>query len=175
MKLRTCQPAMLKYFIQYTVFSESQKRCISMATILEFLLKYAVQSSNYGGYLKLLKVIQDCHQNYCFKLCILEETPNLWPWKYDDHNTLCLIKQFLILFRYRYSGCHSYDNSALNILLGLAFSFDETKYISKEKLFASMDEITSQETEESETTSSLNNDNTTQNNNVTIESPSNVL
>ena len=126
-------------------------------------------------YLKLLKVIQDCHQNYCFKLCILEETPNLWPWKYDDHNTLCLIKQFLILFRYRYSGCHSYDNSALNILLGLAFSFDETKYISKEKLFASMDEITSQETEESETTSSLNNDNTTQNNNVTIESPSNVL
>ena len=146
-----------------------------MATILEFLQKYAVQSSNYGGYLKLLKVIQDCHQNYCFKLCILEETPNLWPWKYDDHNTLCLIKQFLILFRYRYSGCHSYDNSALNILLGLAFSFDETKYISKEKLFASMDEITSQETEESESTSSLNNDNTTQNNNVTIESPSNVL
>ena len=58
-----------------------------MATILEFLLKYAVQSSNYGGYLKLLKVIQDCHQNYCFKLCILEETPNLWPWKYGDHNT----------------------------------------------------------------------------------------
>ena len=58
-----------------------------MATILEFLQKYAVQSSNYGGYLKLLKVIQDCHQNYCFKLCILEETPNLWPWKYGDHNT----------------------------------------------------------------------------------------
>lgn len=36
----------------------------------------------------LLKVIQDCHQNYCFKLCISEETPNLWPWKYDDHNKL---------------------------------------------------------------------------------------
>ena len=59
-----------------------------MATLLEFLLKYAVQSSNHGGYLKLLKVIQDCHQNYCFKLFILEETPNLWPWKYDNHNTL---------------------------------------------------------------------------------------
>ena len=26
----------------YTVFSESQKRCISMATISEFLLEYAV-------------------------------------------------------------------------------------------------------------------------------------
>ena len=55
-----------------------------MATILEFLQKYAVNLL-----IKLLKVIQDCHQNYCFKICILEETPNLWPWKYGDHNTLC--------------------------------------------------------------------------------------
>ena len=85
------------------------------------------------------------------------------------------MKRFLTLFRYRYSGCHSYDNSALNILLGLAFGFDETKYIFKEKLFASMDEVQSQETEGSETSSSLNNDNITLNNNDTRESPSNVL
>ena len=40
-----------------TMFLESQYSCISMATILEFLLKCTVYSSNYGGYLKLLKVI----------------------------------------------------------------------------------------------------------------------
>lgn len=30
--------------------------------------------------------------------------------------------------RYRYSGCHAFDTSALNIALGLAYKFDETNY-----------------------------------------------
>lgn len=30
--------------------------------------------------------------------------------------------------QYRYSGCHSYDASALNIVLGLKFKLDESKY-----------------------------------------------
>lgn len=30
--------------------------------------------------------------------------------------------------QYRYSGCHSYDVSAFNIVLGLTFNFDENKY-----------------------------------------------
>lgn len=29
---------------------------------------------------------------------------------------------------HRYSGCHAYDVSAFNILLGLIWNFDETKY-----------------------------------------------
>jgi len=30
--------------------------------------------------------------------------------------------------QYRYSGCHWYDGSALNIVLGLKFGFDERRY-----------------------------------------------
>lgn len=30
--------------------------------------------------------------------------------------------------QYRYSGCHSYDASALNIVLGLKFKWDEGRY-----------------------------------------------
>lgn len=30
--------------------------------------------------------------------------------------------------QYRYSGCHGYDASAFNIILGLKWNFDETKY-----------------------------------------------
>ncbi len=38
--------------------------------------------------------------------------------------------------QFRYSGCHSYDVSALNIILGQMFNFDESKYISDVKFFA---------------------------------------
>lgn len=37
-----------------------------------------------------------------------------------------LKKSFSI--RCRYSGCHAYDVSAFNIVLGLTWNFDETKY-----------------------------------------------
>lgn len=30
--------------------------------------------------------------------------------------------------QYRYSGCHAYDASAFNIVLGLQWNFDESKY-----------------------------------------------
>ena len=30
--------------------------------------------------------------------------------------------------QYRYSGCHAYDSSALNVVLGLTYKFDETNY-----------------------------------------------
>lgn len=30
--------------------------------------------------------------------------------------------------QYRYSGCHSYDTSAFNIVLGLTWHLDDTKY-----------------------------------------------
>lgn len=35
--------------------------------------------------------------------------------------------------QYRYSGCHAYDTSALNIVLGLHFNFDDTYYVHKER------------------------------------------
>ncbi|XP_011631535.1 uncharacterized protein LOC105423481 [Pogonomyrmex barbatus] len=35
--------------------------------------------------------------------------------------------------QYRYSGCHAYDTSALNIILGLHFNFDDTYYVYKER------------------------------------------
>ncbi|XP_026670524.1 uncharacterized protein LOC108626320 [Ceratina calcarata] len=35
--------------------------------------------------------------------------------------------------QYRYSGCHAYDASALNIVLGLHFNFDDTCYIHQER------------------------------------------
>lgn len=42
--------------------------------------------------------------------------------------------------QYRYSGCHSYDASALNIVLGLKFKLDENKYTydGEERLFDSV-------------------------------------
>lgn len=30
--------------------------------------------------------------------------------------------------QYRYSGCHGYDESAFNVVCGLAFNFNEAKY-----------------------------------------------
>ncbi|XP_023290116.1 uncharacterized protein LOC105700899 isoform X2 [Orussus abietinus] len=35
--------------------------------------------------------------------------------------------------QYRYSGCHAYDTSALNIVLGLHFKFDDTYYVHQER------------------------------------------
>ncbi|XP_029708955.1 uncharacterized protein LOC109419957 [Aedes albopictus] len=35
--------------------------------------------------------------------------------------------------QYRYSGCHGYDTSAFNIILGLTFGFDEAKYSTHEE------------------------------------------
>lgn len=42
--------------------------------------------------------------------------------------------------QYRYSGCHSYDNSALNIVLGLKFKLDSSRYTnaSPQKLFSTV-------------------------------------
>lgn len=45
--------------------------------------------------------------------------------------------------QYRYSGCHDYDASALNVVLGLTFGFDEQKYAldsDREALFYTEDE-----------------------------------
>lgn len=43
--------------------------------------------------------------------------------------------------QYRYSGCHSYDLSALNIVLGLRFKLDSSQYTYRDNrlLFASVD------------------------------------
>ncbi|XP_050462848.1 uncharacterized protein LOC126857452 isoform X2 [Cataglyphis hispanica] len=37
--------------------------------------------------------------------------------------------------QYRYSGCHAYDTSALNIVLGLHFNFDDTYYVHKDQMY----------------------------------------
>ncbi|WAR14869.1 hypothetical protein MAR_004974, partial [Mya arenaria] len=37
--------------------------------------------------------------------------------------------------RYLYSGCHHYEQSALNLILGKEFSFVETPYIANEEIF----------------------------------------
>uniref|UniRef100_A0A0B6YPG6 Uncharacterized protein n=1 Tax=Arion vulgaris TaxID=1028688 RepID=A0A0B6YPG6_9EUPU len=39
---------------------------------------------------------------------------------------------------YKYTGCHRYDMSALNVILGRVFMFDEEPYTSREKLFGSL-------------------------------------
>lgn len=39
---------------------------------------------------------------------------------------------------FRYTGCHRYDMSSLNIILGLAFKFDELPYTSKARVFGSL-------------------------------------
>lgn len=40
--------------------------------------------------------------------------------------------------QYRYSGCHGYDTSAFNIILGLTFGFDEAKYSTHEESSAAL-------------------------------------
>ena len=37
--------------------------------------------------------------------------------------------------RYLYTGCHHYEQSAFNLILGKAFSFDETPYACEDKVF----------------------------------------
>lgn len=37
--------------------------------------------------------------------------------------------------RYLYTGCHHYEQSALNVILGKAFSYDNTEYSTTEKIF----------------------------------------
>ena len=51
-----------------------------------------------------------------------------------------------------FPGCHDYDISALNIVLGLAFDFDESEYIESNKFFVSA----SEEYKETEFKSDLN-------------------
>jgi hypothetical protein len=42
--------------------------------------------------------------------------------------------------QFRYSGCHDYDVSALNVLLGRHFKFAERKYVSEQRFFTTMSE-----------------------------------
>ena len=44
---------------------------------------------------------------------------------------------------FRYSGCHAYELSALNVVLGRMFNFDESKYIvdDKHKFFAKVSDF----------------------------------
>ena len=42
--------------------------------------------------------------------------------------------------QFRYSGCHSYDVSSLNVVLGQAFNFEESKYVSEHRFFVQMSE-----------------------------------
>lgn len=37
--------------------------------------------------------------------------------------------------RYLYTGCHHYEQSALNVILGKAFSYDDSQYSTTEKIF----------------------------------------
>ncbi|GFN74886.1 hypothetical protein PoB_000139200 [Plakobranchus ocellatus] len=39
---------------------------------------------------------------------------------------------------FRYTGCHRYDMSALNIILGQMFKFEESRYVCKDQLFGSL-------------------------------------
>ncbi|KAI8795663.1 CAunnamed protein product [Biomphalaria glabrata] len=39
---------------------------------------------------------------------------------------------------FKYTGCHKYDMSALNVILGIAFKFDEEPYTNREKLFGNL-------------------------------------
>ena len=41
---------------------------------------------------------------------------------------------------FRYSGCHRYDVSAFNIVLGQMFSFQESEYLSEREFFRKVDQ-----------------------------------
>ena len=38
--------------------------------------------------------------------------------------------------RYRYAGCHRYDSSAFNVILGQMFYYDDTGYIPPRPIFS---------------------------------------
>ena len=50
----------------------------------------------------------------------------------------------------RYSGCHDYDVSALNVLLGRHFEFREGDYVSEPRFFTRMSEDLEADIEEEE-------------------------
>lgn len=58
--------------------------------------------------------------------------------------------------RYRYSGCHGYDVSALNVVLGQMFQFDESAYFARDRFFVRMNEEAEEEEEEEEKNKELN-------------------
>ena len=39
---------------------------------------------------------------------------------------------------FKYSGCHYYDMSALNVILGRVFDFDERAYAAKDAIFGNL-------------------------------------
>ena len=41
---------------------------------------------------------------------------------------------------YRYSGCHHYDTSAFNIILGVLFKLDTSAYTTKQRFFRKQDQ-----------------------------------
>ena len=47
------------------------------------------------------------------------------------------IKKILFV---HFPGCHDYDTAALNVVLGLAFNFDESEYIESNRFFVSASE-----------------------------------
>ena len=63
---------------------------------------------------------------------------------------------------FRYSGCHAYEVSALNVVLGKMFNFDESKYIvsDKYKFFANVNDFESEDEEDDRKSADnmLNND-----------------
>jgi hypothetical protein len=62
---------------------------------------------------------------------------------------------YKVCLLYRYSGCHDYDVSALNILLGQMFKFDESLYVIEDKFFVTVteDEATNHSDDEAVTNS----------------------
>lgn len=67
------------------------------------------------------------------KCALMEECIN--PTGAQDYGCNFLRKPLFL-----YSGCHHYDMSALNIILGQLFDFDERPYASKEVIFGNLNE-----------------------------------
>ena len=54
---------------------------------------------------------------------------------------------------FRYSGCHAYEVSALNVVLGKMFNFNESKYIvsDKYKFFTNVNEFEGEDDQDDDT------------------------